>query len=248
MTGMALGTGVGLAAQALATKLATALAEAPSATPATTEGYATPAAAFDPFIYSGPTEGNRIALTFDDGPTPGVTEPILDELKKRNIRATFFMIGQKVVAAPDLARRVAGEGHEIGNHTFSHPKLSSLPDQQVRLEIQQAQDIIADTIGIRATCFRPPYLAFRRNQAPLAQEMGLSIICGDLDSHDWAQPGEEKIADTILSQAKCGSIIICHDLYPQTASCIGSILDKILERGFIFTPITAYVAPSQMVS
>lgn len=244
VTGMALGTGVGLAAQALASKLAAAFPET-ATTPAPPTG-TKPAATFDPFIYSGSTEGNRIALTFDDGPTPGVTERILDELKKRNITATFFMIGQRVVAEPDLARRVAGEGHEIGNHTFSHPKLNSLPDQQVRLEIQQTQEIIIDTIKVRPTCFRPPYLAFRRNQSSIPQDMGLSIICGDVDSRDWAQPGEDKINDTILSQAKCGSIIICHDLHLQTASCIGPILDKLHEKGLIIAKMSSFLVPSPL--
>jgi peptidoglycan/xylan/chitin deacetylase (PgdA/CDA1 family) len=240
MTGMALGTGIGLAAQALATKLAATLPETPTPVPPADKTDQS----FDPFVYSGPTEGNRIALTFDDGPTPGVTDRILDELKQRKITATFFMIGEKVTASPNLARRVAAEGHEIGNHTFSHPKLSSLPDQQVRLEIEQTQDIIGETVGVRPACFRPPYLAFRRNQASIPQAMQLSIICGNLDSRDWAQPGEDKITDTILSQAKCGSIIICHELHAQTANCIGSVLDKLHEKGLIFVTASAFVASS----
>jgi peptidoglycan/xylan/chitin deacetylase (PgdA/CDA1 family) len=240
---MALGTGIGIAAQALASKVAAAFPET-VATPAPITGEKPES--FDPFIHSGSSEGNRIALTFDDGPTPGVTDRILDELQQRNIIATFFMIGENVARWPDLAKRVAGEGHEIGNHTFSHPKLSSLPDQQVRLEIQQTQDIIIDTLKIRPTCFRPPYLAFRRNQAPIPQDMGLSIICGDLDSHDWAQPGEDKISEVILSQAKCGSIIICHDLHLQTANCIGPILDKLHEKGLIITTISSCLASSAL--
>jgi len=248
MTGMALGTGVGLAAQALASKLAAAVVEASPVSPETGKEKIPSTSTIDPFIYSGPTEGNRIALTFDDGPTPGVTDRILDELKQRKIVATFFMIGERVAASPELARRVAGEGHEVGNHTFSHPKLSSLPDQQVRLEIQQAQNIIADTIKIRPRNFRPPYLAFRRNQAILAQEMGLSIVCGNLDSRDWSQAGEDKITDTILSQTKCGSIIICHDIYAQTANCLGIILDELLKRGFNFVSISALTDTLQLAT
>jgi peptidoglycan/xylan/chitin deacetylase (PgdA/CDA1 family) len=243
VTGMALGTGIGIAAQVLASKVAAAFPETAAAMPTPATGKK-PDSAFDPFICGGSAEGNRIALTFDDGPTPGVTERILDELKKRNVLATFFMIGQKVAAEPDLVRRVAGEGHEIGNHTFSHPNLNSLPDQQVRLEIQQAQDIITNTIKIRPTYFRPPFLAFRRNQAPLAQDMGLSIIYGNNDSRDWSQPGEGKITDAILSQAKCGYIIICHDLHVQTANCIGPILDNLHERGLCIAKMSSFLAPS----
>jgi len=123
-----------------------------------------------------------------------------------------------------------------------------LPDQQVRLELQQSQDIITDTIKVRPRIFRPPYLAFRRNQASLAQDLGLSIICGDLDSRDWAQPGEDKITDAILSQTKCGSIIICHDMHAQTANCIGPILDELLKRGFNFVSISALTDALQLAT
>ena len=240
VTGMALGTGVGVVAQALATKLAAVLPPEPA--PATPPGQ-TPEVVLvvDPFINLGSTEGKRIALTFDDGPVPGVTDRILDELKQRNVPATFFMIGQNVVAHTDLAHRVAAEGHEIGNHTFTHPKLTTLPDQQAILEIQQTQDAIFAATGILPVTFRPPYLDFRRNQAPLAHSRGMSIICGDVNSRDWSRPGEDKIKEVILSQTKAGSIIICHDFVDQTAKCIGEILDKLIEQGFKFSKVSSFI-------
>jgi len=241
MTGMALGTGVA-AAQALVARMAAVAPETPQ--PVDKKAETAP----DPFINCGPSAGNRIALTFDDGPTPGVTDRILDELKQRGLHATFFMIGEKIAESPELARRVAAEGHEIGNHTFTHPKLNTLPDQQAALEIQQAQDIVGEIVQKHPVTFRPPYLAFRKNQAPIAHTKGLQIICGDVDSHDWSQPGEDKIIQEILSKTKSGSIIICHDLYPQTANCIGHILDEFLKCKFNFTTISSLLAPSQIVS
>jgi len=244
MTGAALGTGVAVA-QALAARLAAAVPEVSTASTSMAqpqpviEGTLAP----NPFISRGSSEGKRLALTFDDGPMPGVTDRILDALKQRGLVATFFMIGERVSASPDLARRVAAEGHEIGNHTFTHPKLNSLPDQQAALEIQQTQDTIVEVTQQRPVCFRPPFLAFRKNQAPIAHGKGMRIICGDVDSRDWSQPGEAKIIETILLQATAGSIIICHDNSPQTANCIAQILDKLLEQGFTFVTVSSLIDP-----
>jgi peptidoglycan/xylan/chitin deacetylase (PgdA/CDA1 family) len=183
------------------------------------------------FITSGPADGNRIALTFDDGPTPGVTELILDELKRRKLHATFFMIGQRIAAAPDLARRVLAEGHEVGNHTFTHPKLTTLPDQQVDAEIQKTQDLMAEMLNHHAVWFRPPYGSLRQDQAGMLARRGLSIVFWSVDPEDWSQPGEAKIVGTVLAETKPGSIILCHDMHRQTANCAGQFLDGLLERG-----------------
>jgi len=190
------------------------------------------------FIRSGPSEGNRIALTFDDGPAPGVTNVILDELRKRNIRSTFFMIGKRIVAAPELARRVLAEGHEVCNHTFNHVKLNRLPDQQVEWEIQKTQDTIGELLNHRSAWLRPPYGEFRKNQLGIPQSRDIGVVFWNVDPCDWSLPGEEKIASTILTHTKPGSIILCHDLRKQTASCIGQILDDLLERNFEFTSIS----------
>jgi len=184
------------------------------------------------FIRRGPTEGNRVALTFDDGPTPGVTNRILDELKQRQLHATFFMIGERIAAAPDLARRVLAEGHEIANHSFSHPNLTALPDQQVEDEIKKTQDIMSEVLNHRAKWFRPPYGVLRRTQASLAEKHGLGIVLWSLDSADWSQPGTDKIVGTILTETKAGAIIVCHDLHQQTADGVGAVCDGLRERGF----------------
>jgi len=229
MTGMALNAGVVVAAQTLAKRFAAATP--PPSDQLMVKKTEAPLAA-DPFIYSGPTEGNRIALTFDDGPTPGVTDRILDELKQRQLHATFFMIGKNVVAQPDLARRVLAEGHEIGNHTFTHPKLNTLPEAQAVAEVEKAQQTFTDVLNYHAKWFRPPCGALRKNQSGILHDKNLGIVFWSVDPGDWAQPGEAHITDFILSQTKPGSIILCHDLYPQTAHCVGLILDGLLQRGF----------------
>jgi peptidoglycan/xylan/chitin deacetylase (PgdA/CDA1 family) len=245
--GMVLGGGIATAAQKVLGKMA-----AVSSPPGATE-VPSPAAAANPkiaetawnahvarveFITSGPPDGNRIALTFDDGPTPGVTDLILDELKRRKLHATFFMIGQRIAAAPDLARRVLAEGHEVGNHTFTHPKLTTLADREVEAEIQKTQDIMADALNYHAAWFRPPYGALRQNQAGLLASRGLGIVLWSVDSQDWSQPGAPKIVETALAETKPGSILLCHDRHQQTAHAIGPILDGLLECGFTFATLS----------
>jgi peptidoglycan/xylan/chitin deacetylase (PgdA/CDA1 family) len=239
LPGMVLGGGMGLAgaAQKLIGKVAAA-SEAGMKLP--TPAATSPAEKIPTvdFIKSGPPRGNQIALTFDDGPTPGVTDRILDELKRRGFRATFFMIGERIAAAPDLARRVLAEGHEIGNHTLTHPKLTTLSDSQVKWEIEKTQEMMEEHLNFRARLFRPPYGALRKNQAGIVQDAGLEIILWSVDSVDWSQPGEARIVETVLAPTQPGSIILCHDLYEQTANSLGSMLDGLFARGFSFSKVS----------
>ena len=239
VTGLALGKGLA-AAQVLADRLGS-IDQTVKAVPAVSDKNLMTA---DPIIRRGPSTGNRIALTFDDGPTPGVTDRILDELKQRHLLATFFMIGNQVSAAPELARRVLAEGHEIGNHTLTHPKLNTLPDQKVDAEIRQTQETIIKATGHRPVWFRPPYDAFRTTQAPIPRGQGLGIVSCDVQSRDWAQPGEDQIIETILSLTKAGSIITCHDMHQQTANCIGKVLDKLVEQKFNLVTLSTFLPPS----
>jgi len=229
--GVVLRGGVATAAKTLLDKVAAASGSPPVSAPA--PGEPGEAAKVD-FITSGPTDGNRIALTFDDGPTPGVTELILDELKRHKLHATFFMIGQRIAVALDLARRVLAEGHEIGNHTFTHPKLTTLADPQVKDEIHKTRDIMDGMLNYRAAWFRPPYGAFHPNQTHFLKKAGLRPrpVLWSVDPRDWSQPGEAKIVAAVLAETKPGSIVICHDLYPQTANGLGPILEGLRERGF----------------
>jgi peptidoglycan/xylan/chitin deacetylase (PgdA/CDA1 family) len=204
----------------------------------------TPALTPEPQIIkasSGPGFGNRIAITFDDGPNRGVTERVLAELKKRDLHATFFMIGHNVKAAPDLARRVLDEGHEICNHSYTHPKLSAMSDDKVRDELARTQDEIVAATAYRPVWLRPPYGAFRKDQGHLAQEQGLGIMLWSIDPTDWRQPGVEFITNAVVNQARPGSIILCHDLHPQTADALPGILDRLLERDFEFINISGFL-------
>jgi peptidoglycan/xylan/chitin deacetylase (PgdA/CDA1 family) len=236
---MVLGGGVATAARTLLGKMAAASTAmgAPATVPKEETAQGAESARID-FIKSGPPDGKRIALTFDDGPTPGVTDLILDELAKRKLHATFFMLGQHITAAPDLARRVLAEGHEIGNHTFTHANLTKLADPQAEAEIQKAQEIMGELLNYRAAWFRPPYGALRQTQAGMLARRGMGIVLWSVDTADWSQPGEDKIIGTALAQTTPGSIILCHDSHQQTANAVGPILAGLLERGLAFATLS----------
>ena len=257
ITGLTVGGGFGLA-DALQKGLAT-LAPAPSGLPATApiaasptgpEPQRGPVAPIDPtkvkLIGWGPHDGNRIAISFDDGPTPGVTNVVLDELKKRNLKSTFFMIGNRVTAAPDLARRVLAEGHEIGNHTYHHLKLNTLAEDRVAWELTQTQETIATVTGHTPVWLRPPYGAFRKNQIGIPWQHQLGVVLWSVDPRDWSQPGEDAIVETILRDTHAGSIILCHDLHAQTARCVGRVLDGLLERHFVFAKMSEFLGAPKL--
>lgn len=193
------------------------------------------------FVHSGPGLGNRVSLTFDDGPSPGVTDRILKDLDRHGIHATFFMIGKKVKAYPNLAREVLAAGHELANHTYTHPYLSRYSAQRVTEELVQCQDAIAEVTGITPVWFRPPYGAFRTNQGTIARRQDLGVAYWSVDPRDWARPGAGTIVSRVTQMARPGSIILLHDLHTQTAEATGPLLDRLVDRSFQFAPISGFL-------
>jgi peptidoglycan/xylan/chitin deacetylase (PgdA/CDA1 family) len=246
LPGMVLGSGVAAAAQTLLGKVAAA-----SGSPVMKHAPASPVTKEEapkvPFISNGPENGKKIALTFDDGPTPGVTDRILDVLKERGVHATFFMIGSRIAADPDLARRVLAEGHEIGNHTYTHTKLTTLPDEKVAGEIELTRRILRDQLAYTTKWLRPPFGAFRQNQAAVAAKAGLGVVLWSIDSNDWSQPGEERIVEKVLEQVKPGAIILCHDVHAQTVSALAPLLDGLFAQGLELTTLSGLIPTSVMV-
>ncbi|MFZ5806302.1 MAG: polysaccharide deacetylase family protein [Verrucomicrobiota bacterium] len=194
------------------------------------------------FVTRGNGFGNRIAITFDDGPTPGVTEPILEELRKHDLRATFFMIGKNVEHAPSLAKQVADAGHEVANHSYGHPMLTRLPLAQVEYEIQKTQDAIFKATGKTPIWFRPPYGAFdKAKHGPIARDKGLGIVYWSVDPQDWKKPGADAIASRVINATTPGSIILLHDLHLQTAQAVPRIFETLKEKAFAFSNLTRFL-------
>ena len=186
--------------QSAAARRATAL----SATAAALAGglaYATVAPASQLFgrVLLAPRRPAEVALTFDDGPNPAATPYLLDLLGRHGIRATFFLIGRYALAQPTLARRISAEGHALGNHTMTHPRLPLCSHARIVAELQDAQHAIEDTAGAPVRLFRPPHGYRTPHALRTARTLGLTTTTWNLIANDWKLPTSERIAHRVLS-------------------------------------------------
>jgi peptidoglycan/xylan/chitin deacetylase (PgdA/CDA1 family) len=180
-----------------------------------------------------------VAMTFDDGPHPTHTPRLLDMLRERGLRATFYLIGNRVVQYPQIARRIAEEGHEIGNHSWSHPFLDRLSDGAVLREIDQTPNAIFQVTGRPPVTFRPPYGAFTRRQRTwLHAGRTLPTILWSVDPPDWRRPGANVVARRILDHTRQGGIILSHDIHRGTIDAMPQTLDGLAARGLTFVSVS----------
>ena len=187
--------------------------------------------------------GNYIAITYDDGPHPVNTPRLLDMLAARNIKATFYVIGNSVNQNPGVLRRTVAEGHEIGNHTQTHPLLSKLSDSQLHQELQRCQESIGRAAGIRPRTMRPPYGGLLQRQRELVlKEFGYPTIMWSVDPLDWKRPGASVITSRIVSGTTAGGIVLAHDLHSQTIDAMPQTLDGLLRRGFKFVTVSQLIS------
>lgn len=164
-----------------------------------------------------PKRPGELALTFDDGPNPAWTPKLLDLLAEHNVRATFFMLGRHVQAEPELARRIAAEGHVVGNHSWSHPNLSRNAAARVREELACTQEMLEQIMGAPVRFFRPPYGARRPVVFRIAREMGLEPVLWNAMTTDWRERSGVRIAKRLSGKIeraeRCGFAgnIVLHD-------------------------------------
>lgn len=163
-------------------------------------------------VTSGPADQKVVALTFDDGPNPPYTDAILDELHARDVKATFFVVGRAAKAHPGELRRMAQEGHAIGNHTWDHPHLLMQTTRQIREELARTDEAIFRATGQRPRLMRPPFGARDFAVLSAARRDGYSVVMWSVPlPNDWEQPGDATIAARVLKNVKDGSIIVLHD-------------------------------------
>lgn len=179
-----------------------------------------------------------IALTFDDGPGP-YTAKLLDTLRRHRTKVTFFLIGQHVEKYGKVVRRMAREGHEIGNHTYTHPHLTSLPVDEIRDEISHTQDLIHHATGKEPTLLRPPYGDTDDQVTSVAAELGLSQILWNGSSHDWELRNTRAVTAKVLGLAKRDRVILMHDIWPETVKAVPQILNTLEKRGYHVVPVTS---------
>lgn len=184
------------------------------------------------FIASKVIDPNKpmIAITFDDGPTRSYTIKILDCLKNNNASATFFVLGSRIEGSEDLLERMIQEGHEIGNHTYSHKQLNILDESSIEKEITMASESIYEVIHKYPILLRCPY--GESNSIVEKYSTGMSIIKWNQDSEDWKSQNTTTIVNKVLAEVEDGNIILFHDLYEETAEAICILVPKLIEEGY----------------
>jgi peptidoglycan/xylan/chitin deacetylase (PgdA/CDA1 family) len=188
-------------------------------------------------------DGPYIAMTFDDGPSEKLTPKLLELLAAHHIKATFFVIGQNVEEHPEIVARAAREGHEIANHSWSHPNLGKLSDETVRRELRKTDDAIKSAIGKRPTLMRPPYGSLSDRQKHwIHDEFGYEIILWDVDPLDWKRPGPSVVCNRILKETRAGSIVLSHDIHPGTIEAMPATFDQLEAKGFKFVTVSELIS------
>ncbi len=187
------------------------------------------------------TENRCVHITFDDGPHPAATPKVLNILKKRDIRATFFLVGTNVQRYPDIALEIVRCGHAIGNHGQTHQPLIFKSFSIQQQEIQRANETMMDILNLRPTCFRPPYGYFDFRTLRLARTEDQKMVMWDVDAHDFAATRPHGIPDRVSKRARQGSIVLLHD-NENTAGTVdlylAPLLDRLSDGGLEFSALT----------
>lgn len=189
--------------------------------------------------------GPYVALTFDDGPHAQNTPRLLDILRARNVKATFYVIGKNVDLYPGIVRRTVAEGHEIGNHTYNHPKLSSMSMASVNQELSRTANSIERACGVKPKTMRPPYGALLQNQRQnIYDNFGYPTIMWSVDPLDWRRPGASVVTSRILNGTSNGGIILLHDLHASSVDAVPGVIDGLLRKGYRFVTVSQLLAMS----
>ena len=191
---------------------------------------------------SGRKDLKILALTFDDGPHPQNTPRLLDMLRQRNVKATFFTIGRSVDYNPQIAKRIVTEGHEIGNHTYTHGNLSKMNGQQVRNELDRGRNSIIRATGVTPRIMRPPYGALLTPQRQWVMDnYGYPTILWSVDPMDWKNRDARIVANRLISRAHPGAILLAHDLHKSTIDAMPQTLDTLLAQGYKFVTVSELI-------
>jgi len=192
-------------------------------------------------FWSGPYTSQKVALTFDDGPHQENTLLILKALEEKNILATFFLIGENAETYPELVLEIKRRGHEIGNHSYSHPNMGKANPVKVIKELRRTQRILKEITGSSPTLFRPPYGTMMLEDLVVMPRFGLKVILWTVDSKDWFGIEKNQIEETILGTVTGGSIILYHEQCPESIKSLPRVIDVLKGRGYEFVPVSEII-------
>lgn len=191
----------------------------------------------DDILVRGNVNLKEVALTFDDGPRPEVARDLLNILGKEQVRATFFVVGKQVQEHPGLVRRMMNEGHEVGNHTHSHPRLAGLSAQKIKEEIAQCDKAIFQATGARTNLFRPPGMRYDDAVINTAQDLNYVTVHWNVAAQDFVGRDTSDIAGKVLRSTQPGSVILLHG-HPDTLKAIPEIVRTLKSRGYRFVTVS----------
>lgn len=183
-------------------------------------------------------DGKYVALTFDDGPHTNVTLRILKTLEEYDAKATFYMLSKNVKQYPEIARKVAEEGHEIANHSNSHVNLNAVNNNRMKDELLESKKLIEQITGITPTTFRPPYGEYNATVLDIAKKSDQSVIMWSVDTLDWKTRNANAIYETVIQRTQPGSIILMHDIHEPTADALPMILKDLSNKDFEFVTVS----------
>ena len=201
-----------------------------------------------PMLYHwGDDAGSKVALTFDDGPSAEWTPQILDVLKREGVQATFFIQGKYAAEYPKLIERIAAEGHEIGNHSYTHPDLSQISEARATMELNATQRIVQSLTGYSTLLFRPPYNSDRHPAAykdflpiQLAHDLGYIVVSYSIDTEDWDLAPPETLVERVRERRGDGNVVLLHDAggdRSRTIAALPRIIDYLRKRGDTIVPL-----------
>ena len=184
-----------------------------------------------------PTTGNKvIALTFDDGPGP-YTAHLLDILDQYGAKATFFLIGSKVSGQASIVRSIQARGHQLGNHSWSHPELPKLPVDQIAGEVDRTNEAIRQATGVTPAILRPPYGAVNGAVLEQLRLRGMSSILWSVDTRDWADRNSDIVCSRAVAGARPGAVILMHDIHQTSVNAVPCILSALKQQGYSFVTV-----------
>lgn len=193
-----------------------------------------------------------LALTYDDGPNDPDTLHLLDVLARHDVRATFFMIGRFAVQRPDIVRAIAAAGHDLGNHTWSHPALALCSESQTRQQLEDCQWALEDAAGMPVRLFRPPFGARRPATLRIARELGLEPVMWSVTCYDWKPTTADRVERHAVTQIRGGDIILLHDGWHgamgadrgHTVEATQRLAERYRPHGFQFVTISEKLVKS----
>ena len=179
-------------------------------------------------------ETKYVALTFDDGPKRGTTDVLLDGLRERGVSATFFLIGSQIAANRDLVARMAAEGHQVGNHTWSHRRLQGAGKAVLEAELGRTDELLTAILGEGDYWVRPPYGQLEEWERTLVD---VPLVQWNVDTRDWESRDADKVVAAILEAAEPGSIILLHDIYDTSVEAALRAVDALQREGYWFVTV-----------